>query len=64
MIQAQSGVASNVRESGSKLYGYPAIDYTGYLKSYAIFRKLPIIIKSLEDALSKLQNALNKKDAH
>ena len=39
-IQAQSGVISNVPDN-SKLFGSPAMDYRKYLKSYAIFRKLP-----------------------
>ena len=39
-IQAQSGVASSVPDN-SKLYGSPAIEYRNYLKSYAIFKKLP-----------------------
>ncbi len=39
-IQAQSGVASSVPDN-SKLYGSPAIEYRNYLRSYAIFKKLP-----------------------
>lgn len=64
MIQAQSGVASSVKEEGSKLYGYPAIDYTGYLKSYALFRKLPTVIRDLQESISRLQSIINKKDTN
>jgi UDP-3-O-[3-hydroxymyristoyl] glucosamine N-acyltransferase len=62
MIQAQSGVASSVKEDGRKLYGYPAMDYTGYLKSYALFRKLPTVIKDLQESITRLQSIINKKD--
>ena len=64
MIQAQSGVASNVKEPDTKLYGYPAMEYTAYLKSYALFRKLPLLIKEMQENIGKLQNLLNKKDTN
>jgi len=64
MIQAQSGVASSVKEDGRKLYGYPAMDYTGYLKSYALFRKLPTVIKDLQESITRLQSIINKKDTN
>lgn len=47
MIQAKSGVNANIKESNSKLYGYPAMDYQAYLKSYAYFKKLPEIVAQL-----------------
>jgi len=59
MIQAQSGVASHVTKEHSKLYGYPAIDYQQYLKSYAYFKKLPDIvntIRSMQRTIDKLSN--------
>lgn len=43
-IQAQSGIVGNI-ENGAKLFGSPAIPYTDYIKSYAIFKKLPEIYK-------------------
>lgn len=46
-IQAQSGVAAPVKEENSKLYGSPALDYSNYLKSYAVFKNLPQIKKKL-----------------
>jgi UDP-3-O-[3-hydroxymyristoyl] glucosamine N-acyltransferase len=46
-IQAQSGVSSSVKESDKFLFGYPAIDYKDYIRSYAVFKKLPEIYKKL-----------------
>lgn len=59
IIQAKSGVASNVCKEGSKLYGYPAIDYQRYLKSYAYFKSFSEIvdkIRQLEKELDYLKN--------
>jgi len=47
MIQAKTGVSSSVKEKNSKLYGYPAMDYQSYLKSYAYFKKFPEIVSQL-----------------
>lgn len=40
-VGAQAGVLGGVREEDQILLGTPAIPYKEYLKSYAIFRKLP-----------------------
>ena len=47
-IQGQSGVHSGKFAEGSRIFGYPAIPYMDYLKSYAIFKQLPAYIKRLE----------------
>jgi UDP-3-O-[3-hydroxymyristoyl] glucosamine N-acyltransferase len=63
MIQAQTGVASSVKEPNSKLYGYPAMDYQSYLKSYAYFRKLPDTakeIRQLQEEVKRLKENLNQ----
>ncbi len=63
MIQAQSGVSKTIKEPNKKHYGYPAIGYQNYLKSYAYFKNLPEIIKkieSLEAELDILRNSKNK----
>ena len=59
LVQAQSGVAGNISESGRKMYGYPAIDYQKYLRAYAYFKSLPEIVQSIremEQKLDKLEN--------
>ncbi|MDO5509403.1 MAG: UDP-3-O-(3-hydroxymyristoyl)glucosamine N-acyltransferase [Weeksellaceae bacterium] len=57
-IQAQSGVNANVAD-GAKLYGSPALDAMDFRKSYIYFRKLPQLIKRLED-LEKKTSSTNK----
>lgn len=56
-IQAQSGVHTGKYSEGSRLFGYPAINYNDYLKSYAVFRQLPDFKKKIE-ALEKQISAL------
>ena len=46
-IQAQSGVNSSIKEEGKAIFGTPAIGYKEFLKSYAIFRKLPSLLKRI-----------------
>ena len=58
MIQAKSGLSSSVREENTKLYGYPALEYGHYLKSYAYFKKLPEMaekIRLLEKTIESLK---------
>ena len=38
-IAAQAGVIGNVKQSGQKLFGTPAIDINNYMRSYAIFKQ-------------------------
>ena len=59
LIQAQSGVIKAGKEPKGKLFGSPAIEYGNYLKSYAIFKKLPellIEIRNLKNQLKDLEN--------
>ena len=60
MIQAQSGVASSVKTTGAKVYGSPALDYQNYLKSYALFRRLPELAAGLSELKSKVDKLLVK----
>jgi UDP-3-O-[3-hydroxymyristoyl] glucosamine N-acyltransferase len=56
---AQSGIPNSV-EAGSFISGYPAIDNRDWLKSSAIFRKLPELKKALADLQQRL-DALEEK---
>lgn len=58
-IQAQSGVHTSKFPAGSRLFGYPAINYTDYLKAYAVFKQLPDFLKRIEE-LEKQLEALKK----
>ncbi len=59
-VQAQSGVAAPVNEPGTALYGSPALPYNDYLRSYAVFKKLP----SLYQKINKLEKKLRTANDH
>ena len=48
-IQAQSGVNTGKYPAGTRIFGYPAINYLDYLKAYAVFKQLPEYVKRIED---------------
>lgn len=58
-VQAQSGVASPIKKENSAVYGSPALDYKNYLKSYAVFKQLPDLVKRINDLERQL--AINKE---
>ncbi|HMQ06955.1 MAG TPA: UDP-3-O-(3-hydroxymyristoyl)glucosamine N-acyltransferase [Saprospiraceae bacterium] len=61
VVQAQSGVSSSVSQPGTKLYGYPAIDYQNYLKSYIYFKKLPDIVNRIREIERRLDQSEGAK---
>jgi UDP-3-O-[3-hydroxymyristoyl] glucosamine N-acyltransferase len=46
-IQAQSGIAGAIDEPNQAWFGSPAIPYRDYIRSYAVFKKLPDIYRQL-----------------
>lgn len=54
-VQAQSGVAAAVGQPGTALYGSPALPYNDYLRSYAVFKKLPDLYKKISALEKKLK---------
>ena len=54
-IQAQTGVGRSIKD-GESVQGSPAMAYNDFSKSYVYFKKLPVIVKDLED----LKKAINK----
>jgi UDP-3-O-[3-hydroxymyristoyl] glucosamine N-acyltransferase len=61
-FQAQSGVASSIVDSGKKWFGYPAIEYMKYIRSYSAFKKLPQLMKTifqLEKKVKALEDSRN-----
>jgi len=63
LIQAQSGLTKSVKQTDTKWYGSPAIDYNNYIKSFAMFKNLPDLqarLRKLEKALEDLQ--MSSKD--
>lgn len=59
-IQGKSGIASDIKEKNRKWYGYPALPVLQYLKSYAIFKKLPEMLKELQDLRKLIENKKGK----
>lgn len=55
MIQAQSGIASDVKKPHQALFGYPAIPYNDYIRSYAVFKQLPALYKRLHELEKRLR---------
>ncbi len=44
-FQAQSGIASSINEPNGAYFGSPAINYRDFIRSYAVFKKLPELYK-------------------
>ncbi|MFN7116202.1 MAG: UDP-3-O-(3-hydroxymyristoyl)glucosamine N-acyltransferase [Saprospiraceae bacterium] len=59
-IQAQSGIASNIKEPNTALFGYPAFAYNDFVRSHAIFKKLPELYKKISELERQING--NKKD--
>jgi UDP-3-O-[3-hydroxymyristoyl] glucosamine N-acyltransferase len=62
-IAAQAGVGKSIQESGKILIGSPAYERNAYMKSYALFRKLPDLntrIKELEEKILNLRSSDTK----
>lgn len=55
-IQAQSGIAGSIKEPGLALFGSPAILYRDFIRSHAIFKKLPELYRTI----ARLEKALTK----
>lgn len=55
MIAAQSGVGSNIPD-GKIVQGSPAFDIAPYRKSYVYFRKLPDLVKRIDELEKQLKN--------
>ncbi len=53
-IQAKSGVNSSPKKEVKQLYGSPAFQANEYKKAYVYFRKLPQIVKKIEELEKKL----------
>lgn len=59
-VQAQSGIAGSIETPNTAIFGSPAINYNDYIKSYAVFKKLPELYKKLHELEQKL--AAKKQD--
>jgi UDP-3-O-[3-hydroxymyristoyl] glucosamine N-acyltransferase len=56
MIGAQAGIGKSIEEEGSVLLGSPAFDRKQYLRTYAIFKKLPDLNERIKELEKKILN--------
>ena len=60
-VQAQSGINKSIKKEDTSVYGSPALDYNNYLRSYAVFRRLPDLQQKINELEKKLAEL--KKDS-
>ncbi|HEX8548219.1 MAG TPA: UDP-3-O-(3-hydroxymyristoyl)glucosamine N-acyltransferase [Cytophagaceae bacterium] len=60
-IGAQSGVGKSIVNQGTSIQGSPAFDYKKNLKSLTVFKKLPEMLKRLEELEAKIHTADSDK---
>jgi UDP-3-O-[3-hydroxymyristoyl] glucosamine N-acyltransferase len=63
-FQGQSGVGSSITQPNGKYFGTPAIGFVDYIKSYSVFKLLPMLekkISMLEKELESIKNEQNGK---
>ncbi|MEM1137169.1 MAG: UDP-3-O-(3-hydroxymyristoyl)glucosamine N-acyltransferase [Bacteroidota bacterium] len=53
-IGPKAGIMSSIKKEGTTVLGGPAFDLKQYMKSYVVFRKLPDLLKRVEDLEKKL----------
>ena len=56
IFQAKSGMTKSVKQKGTKWYGYPAIEYNNYLRSFAIFKNLQKYVDRIKSLEGKMKN--------
>ena len=56
IFAAQAGVSRNVKKSGEVLQGTPAIDIRNFQKSSIYFKKLPDLVKEIENLKKELNS--------
>ncbi len=56
-MQAQSGMIKSVKQENTRWYGYPAIEYNNYLRSFAGFKNLPATLATIRELKNRI-NAL------
>ena len=60
-IQAQSGIAGAIDEPNQAWFGSPAIPYRDYIRSYAVFKKLPDLYRQIHKLEQEIK-ALRRRD--
>ncbi len=52
-IGANTGISKSIEEPGKTIFGYIGFDIKDYLKSYSVFKKLPLLQNKLRDLEKK-----------
>ncbi|MFN6946780.1 MAG: UDP-3-O-(3-hydroxymyristoyl)glucosamine N-acyltransferase, partial [Cytophagaceae bacterium] len=55
-VGAQSGVSKSVRKEGTSIQGAPAFDYKNNLRSFTVYKKLPDLLRRIEQLEEKILN--------
>lgn len=53
-IGAQSGIGGSIKKEGTSVGGSPAFEFKNHLKSYAVYKKLPQLLKKIEELEEKI----------
>jgi len=61
-VQAQSGINKTIKKEDTAFYGSPALEYNNYLRSYAVFRRLPELQKKINELEKQLAELTNKAE--
>lgn len=59
-VGAQAGITNSIKKSGETIIGSPAWDAKGFMKSAAVFRRLPDMYQQLNDIKKQLEKDGNK----
>ncbi len=62
-IAAQAGIGRTISQEGLTLLGSPAIEKLDFLKSFALYRKLPTLQKRIEELEEKVLNLSGIKES-
>lgn len=55
-LAAKTGVSKSLNDSGSVKWGSPAMDHRDFMKSYAVFKNLPDLMKRIKELEEKMLN--------
>lgn len=55
-IQAQSGINKSIKQENSAWFGAPAQPYKDFLRSHAVFKQLPKLLKRLDELEKQVKN--------
>jgi len=58
-LAAKSGVAGTIKKEDVVQMGVPSFDHKEYVHSYIYFKKLPSLVKRIEELEKELQNLRN-----